>query len=154
MKNTKHKNQNKQAGFTMVELLIVIAVMSILVALSAVYLFNSNPSDNFKLDKELLEGVPSTKIACDKYNPSSLVSCTDTLIPTLPNSYFENTTTVCGDTWSVTPSANQIVWTYPLDSCADNDVIGASYALKLSDMSKTSASYDSATDDLTITITR
>jgi prepilin-type N-terminal cleavage/methylation domain-containing protein len=154
-------NNNKQTikaqiqkGFTMIEILIVIAIMAILIAVGASYLFSNNPTDKFKLDKELIEGVPNAIVSCHENNPTSLATCTSALITTLPRSYFSNTTTACGDTWSVAPTASQIVWTYPLDTCTDNDVIGASYATKLSGLTKITATYDNATDDLTITILR
>ena len=149
------KNNNKQKGFSLIELILALAIISVL----AVVVYNMGASSSgsiahSQVKEETKAFFPIAVKNCLSRVRGDLSGCTASKIQTISISPLTSTTTPCGDTWSVTSTAPSIVVVYPLDQCIDNDSFGADLATDLSVFHKISAVYDNSTNDLTITYNR
>ena len=149
----EHDNTNtikKQSGYTLVELglvLIVILILGGVIYASFTALYNS--AKDQQVETEILQFNLALHRCLDR-DRTSLSACNEAKIQLY--SGLTSTTTACGDTWSATPAANNVVFTYPLGRCEDSDGLGASLESKINQLPNVSATY--ATNNLVITGTR
>jgi len=146
----KHDNTNtlkKQGGYTLVELglvLIVILILGGVIYASFTALYNS--AKDQAVETEILQFNLALHRCLDR-DRTTLVACSEAKIQLY--SGLTSNTTACGDTWSATPTANDVVFTYPLSSCEDSQGLGDSLALKINKLPNVSAAYTAP--DLVIT---
>lgn len=139
-----HDNANtntlkKQGGYTLVELglvLIVILILGGVIYASFTALYNS--AKDQQVEKEILQFNLALHRCLDR-DRTSLSACNNDKI--LLYSGLTSDTTACGDTWSATPTQDNVVFTYSLESCEDKDDLGESLVLKIKDMPNVEADY-------------
>jgi type II secretory pathway pseudopilin PulG len=148
----EHDNANtnplkKQGGYTLVELglvLIVILILGGVIYASFTALYNS--AKDQAVETEILQFNLALH-RCISRNNLDLSTCNNNKI--ILYSGLTSTTTACGDTWSATPTINDVVFTYPLNSCEDSDGLGDSLVKKIDLLPNVFATY--TTNNLVIT---
>jgi type II secretory pathway pseudopilin PulG len=145
--STNTNTLKKQGGYTLVELglvLIVILILGGVIYASFTALYNS--AKDQAVETEILQFNLALHRCLDR-DRTTLDNCTEAKIQLY--SGLTSTTTACGDTWSATPTINDVVFTYPLSSCEDSDGLGDSLVKKIDLLPNVSATY--ATNNLVIT---
>jgi competence protein ComGC len=126
MKNRKNNIQiqnKKQSGFSIIEFVLVLAaVVSItaLIIFSGTKLFGQGAKTQVITDTSVT--IPSAVAICSRIHKGDLSKCSKESL--LRKSQTLEEKTVCGDNWTIVASADEVVLTYPLVSCADKDDIG------------------------------
>jgi type II secretory pathway pseudopilin PulG len=150
--NANTNTIKKQGGYTLVELglvLIVILILGGVIYASFTALYNS--AKDQEVEKEILQFNLALHRCLDR-DRTSLDACNEAKIQLY--SGLTSNTTACGDTWSATPAADNVAFTYPLGRCEDSDGLGASLERKINQLPNVSAVYTTATKGLVITGTR
>ena len=157
-KVTIANKNNKQSGIALLDVVVALVIVGIII--SVVYSVSTSAKSSLS-QKQVTEEVkgffPVAVGNCLSRKRGDLSHCDTATIITASISPLSSTATPCGDVWSAVATAPSIVVTYPLDQCGantDRDAFGASLAADLNPEVKINASYDAASDELTITYLR
>ncbi len=154
MNNLKTTNNNKkEGGFSIIELVMVLAIIA---AATAVILFAGSKmfgqAKKTQVINDTAVAIPSAISICSSIHRGVLSSCNKDSLRR--KSQTLESTTACGDIWTVVATATKVVLTYPLDSCESKNDIGnevVEYVKELPRIDTTNTNYTASSSDIKIT---